>query len=295
MNADADLEQVLRDLGDQIEWPDATHISEVVGREIAMHRHPRRSRWQPRRLAVAALLVFAIALGGIAAWPSARETVADRLGVPGIEISRESQRAPAGSTLQLGEHVMLGDAQERAGFAISAPPQSLGTPDVYVLSPDWGTQVSFAFHPTATLPEVGDSGVGLLISELQGSTTDSFIRKFLDEGTTMEVVEVRGEVGYWIAGSPHAFVYTAPDDSFHQEDMRLAGNVLLWTAGDVTYRIESMLPRDAVIQIAQQLGPVGDESGNHPTEREKRSIASVSSVRTTSVSFSSAFTTQPRM
>lgn len=254
MNTDAELERILRELGEQVSWPDASPIASSVARQIAVRRPQQRRRWEPRQLALAAVIIMAVALGGLAAWPTARETVADRIGVLGIEISGDSQRTPAGSALNLGEHVSLDEAQHLAGFDISTPPAKLGKPDVFILNPAWGTQVSFAFHPTTDLPEVGESGVGLLISELQGSTNDSFIRKFLEEGTTMEVLNVNGETAFWIAGQPHAFVYTAPDGSFHQEDMRLAGNVLLWTADGVTYRIESMLPRDDVLAIAQQLG-----------------------------------------
>lgn len=256
MNAESDLERTLSELGNEVAWPAAAGLSTRVAARVSTMPPYRRRWWSsaPRFAFATAAMLLVIAAGTLA-WAPARETIADRLGLGDIEITSDHSLPPAGVELALGERVAAGDAAARAGFPVAPPLASLAGPDVYMLVNPWGAQVSYAYRPTDSLPEVGDSGVGLLVSQLQGATTDSFIRKLLGSGSTLEVVDVGGEPGYWIAGEPHGFVYLAPDGSFHEEEIRLAGNVLIWTRGDVTYRIESALPLDRVREIARDLRP----------------------------------------
>jgi hypothetical protein len=70
-------------------------------------------------------------------------------------------------------------------------------------------------------------------------------------GTTYEPVTVEGAQGFWISGEPHVIAYLEPDGDIRSETVRLAGNVLLWETGGVTYRIESTLSRAKAIAIAE--------------------------------------------
>lgn len=254
-DADPQIESALADAASVVDWPHAEGMSARVAARIA--GAPRRRQWValPRfpRLAFAIAAVLLAIVGGALAWAPARDTVADRLGLPGIDITTGSKLPPAGSWLDLGERTTPEEASARAGFRPAPPPDTLGSPQTYLLVNPWGTQITYAYPPSGSLPEVGETGVGLLISQLAGTTNDSFIRKLLNPESTLELVDVGGAAGYWIAGQSHAFVYLAPDGTFHEEAIRLAGNVLIWTRGDVTYRIESALPLDRVIEIARHL------------------------------------------
>ena len=66
---------------------------------------------------------------------------------------------------------------------------------------------------------------------------------------------VDGRSGYWIADWPHSVVVDPPANKPGGMTARLAGNTLLWTVGDVTYRLESALDRDAAIALAETIPP----------------------------------------
>ena len=259
VNNDNDLGRALSELGPLVEWPTTGDLSVRVARFVAATPQPRR-RWASApvpRLAFALAILMLTVVGGTLAWAPAREAVADRLGLPGIDITSRDTLPPVGGQLELGERVSASDARSQAGFPVAPPPESLGAPTTWLLVHPSGAQVSYVYGQTASLPEVGETGAGLLISQLQGTTNDSFIRKLLDPGSTLEVVDTGGSAGFWIAGEPHGFMYVAPDGTFHEERIRLAGNVLIWTRGDVTYRIESALPLDRVLEIARELRAPG--------------------------------------
>jgi hypothetical protein len=51
-------------------------------------------------------------------------------------------------------------------------------------------------------------------------------------------------------------VLTDRNGDFVHDSSRLAGNTLIWTDGDVTYRLESALDRDEAIDLASTLRPL---------------------------------------
>ena len=52
-------------------------------------------------------------------------------------------------------------------------------------------------------------------------------------------VEVRGATGLWITGARHEIVYRDLEtDEVVAKTRRLVGNVLIWEAGGITYRLE---------------------------------------------------------
>ena len=55
----------------------------------------------------------------------------------------------------------------------------------------------------------------------------------------------------WLGGEPHLFLYLGPTRDIEEEELRLAGNTLIWTVGPHTYRLESALDRDAAIAVAE--------------------------------------------
>jgi hypothetical protein len=66
-------------------------------------------------------------------------------------------------------------------------------------------------------------------------------------------VTVQGGSGYWLEGTPHEFLYRDASGHIVPETVRLAANVLLWEVNGITVRIESVLPRDDVIRIADAM------------------------------------------
>jgi hypothetical protein len=258
-----DLEYELIRLGESLDWPDEPNLAPSIRARLNARSVPRRPWWTllapPRRavafVSLAIALVAALLL--VTAEP-VRTTVADRLGLPGVAISTNptaSISQPVAGEMQLGERVTLEHAREQVEFVPAAPPEDvLGPPDeVYVLERPVGMQISYVYVARDDLPAVGDSGVGLLIVQFEGQTNESFIRKQLGPGTTLELVDVNGTTGFWIEGAPHVFYYEDPSGAIQDESIRLAGNVLLWHQHGRTLRIESSLSKEEALRVAMAI------------------------------------------
>jgi hypothetical protein len=166
--------------------------------------------------------------------------------------SSSSLTGPPGSALELGRPVTLDVARATAPFPVLLPGDpSLGPPDAVWI--DDLDRLSLVWAPRANLPPTIDPTVGLVVSEMPGHIERGYFEKLLDAGSTIEPVTIAGVTGYWIAGEPHEFVYVAPDGEATFDDRRLAGDTAAWSTGDVTYRVESALGREATIRLADTL------------------------------------------
>jgi hypothetical protein len=187
---------------------------------------------------------------------STRSTVADRLGLPGVSISTDPTAVVTpGNALEIGEQTTLEDAEGKVNGRLVMPPDAvLGAPDnTYILDQDGTVQVTYIYLPRSDLPQVGDTGVGLLISQFDGHTNDSFIQKQLGPNTTIEMTEVNEQPAFWLTGQPHVFFYERPNGDIYEETIRLAANVLLWEQDGKTLRVETTLDLDAAVRIAQAM------------------------------------------
>jgi hypothetical protein len=74
------------------------------------------------------------------------------------------------------------------------------------------------------------------------------MKKLSMSSTTIRPVEVEpGVDGLWLSGAPH--VYLGPD-----APPRLAGHVLLFESGGITYRLEGRtLTRERALELARQI------------------------------------------
>ena len=159
--------------------------------------------------------------------------------------------APLAGSLALGEAVSFADAQRQAGFTVVLPTApDLGPPDATYLN---GHRVALIWASRPGLPETGSPGVGLVISEFRGTVDPGFFEKILGPDTTVTKVAVGGSPGYWISGAQHFFFYIDPQGQAVNDDHPTVGDVLLWTAGDVTYRLETSLGMAAAVRLAESL------------------------------------------
>jgi hypothetical protein len=260
-----DLERALHDLGAQFDWPTEPNLLPGVRQRLAAQpaRRSPFSRLRPfaglPRLAWAAVALVVIVAVVMAASDSTRSTVADRLGLSGVSISTDptatTATVPPGNALEIGEPTTLEEAARQSNGSLVMPPDAvLGAPDAtYLLDQDGTVQVTYIYLPRPDLPEVGETGVGLLISQFDGHTNDSFIQKQLGPNTTIEMTEVNGHLAFWLTGQPHVFFYERPNGDIYEESIRLAANVLLWEQDGKTIRIETTLDRDATVQIAEAM------------------------------------------
>jgi hypothetical protein len=240
---------------------------------------PRRGQgWTCPRLSrgvVLALLALLVA-GAVAA--------AAILGVPGIRILFTGQlerpepavTTPPGALdrmrqLGLGTRISLDEVREKVDMAVAPPAHpALGPPDALFLDPSLaGGMVSMVWVARTDLAAAGPSGVGLLISQFDGTVNPRGFQKLVDQGVSIEPVSVAGSAGWWLHGATHVFLRgrgTGADQQYPVVETRLAGDTLLWERDGITYRLEGSIGLELAIQIAESIGGNGsDASGVSPS------------------------------
>jgi hypothetical protein len=162
---------------------------------------------------------------------------------------------PLGSDLFLGEHTTIEAARARLRFDFVVPTlPGLGRPEVYVSQVVPGGAVNLVYPAPGGTPTPGTSdAVGVLITEFVGRVDRPFLQKFIDQGTTVQHVRLGSWDALWISGEPHQVAYVASDGSLVTESLRLSGNALLWERGDLTLRLETVLPLERARAIAASM------------------------------------------
>jgi hypothetical protein len=79
------------------------------------------------------------------------------------------------------------------------------------------------------------------------------LEKTVGPDTSISRVYVDDHEGLWLIGEPHAVGYLDADGEVVIDSVRRVGNVLLWTEGDVTLRIEGAEELDDAFGIAESL------------------------------------------
>ena len=282
--SEPELEAALRDLGRALAWPtvEPETTSDPAARarrriEAAGTRPTGRSWWaRPggRRLgssvglaAAAVLLVAAIAaaigfgLPGIrivfgpgatsspvSIAPSASPHASASLPTP--TPSSAPSAGPLGWSLGLGDPMPVATAMQAVDFAVRLPPASFGPP-----ATAWSLdgRLSLVWPAGPGRPALREPGIGLILTEFRGSVDPGYFQKVLEPGTTIETVRVGSSTGYWISGEPHTIVFVNEHGDPVFDSRRIVGDTLLWADGDVTYRLETGLGRDAAIALAEAL------------------------------------------
>jgi len=223
------LDVALSLLAEDVVFPPTPDLGSSVRRRLVESDMPRATRrpWG-RSLALAVGLSVLVAATVVAlAWV-----------LPGLRIVPVASVPPApsvelGEDLRLGEPVAADDAPftvDEAGAATSA----------YRFRD--GTVASLVYAAVDGLPEIDDTGIGLLIQRIEGDLDTAMVEKLVDEvGAVVTPVSVGDADGFWIAGPPHLVRYLAPSGFVRTEMTRLIGDTLVWQRDGVLYRMESGL------------------------------------------------------
>jgi hypothetical protein len=146
-------------------------------------------------------------------------------------------------------------ARARAGFTVVVP-SSLGAPDAVWLGPtrsDSSPVVSLVYLPRPGLPQSGQSGVGLLITEVRSSIDTQVFGKFVGPDTTLLPATVRGAgQAFWLNGF-HDIAYVDSKAGVMFDSLRLAGPTLFFERGDITVRVEAAVDEQTAVGIAESL------------------------------------------
>jgi hypothetical protein len=222
---------------------------QALGRELAFPPEPdlasrarvseRRFSWRWVALAAA---VVAVALGAAFAVPGARTAILRWFHIEGATVERVETLPPAqerSSAGGLGRQVPLKKVERLLGFRLLLPP--LGAePPVYVLDDALATVILRVDGRPVLLSEYGARDYGLL-------------KKSVGVKTRVEPVSVAGEPGLWVEGPPHTLSYFSRNGQFRERTVKIHGNVLLWTQGPVTVRLEGRITKLQALRLARQI------------------------------------------
>jgi hypothetical protein len=205
-------------------------------------RLPDGPRRDPRPLVVA-VAGAAAALAAVLAFSSgARGAMLDWLdAIPGVHIERVERlpRSRLVPSFDFGRPVSLAAARRNAGFAVRLP-ASLGRPSrVFYDRTSGGSVVTLQYDDRLALTEWRANVV--------------LFYKMIDRATRVRQVEVGGATAYWLQGGDHAVFYIGTDYDERSREGRLAGNVLVWQAAGVGYRLEAEVDAERAVEIAESL------------------------------------------
>lgn len=247
--SEANLEAALVDLSRAVEWAPAPDVADRVrartaGRPAASHPVVSHPKWG-RRTALAAAAIALGVFGALLAAPGFRAAVADFLGLGRVKIeTRETVPTPTTTApdLGLGREATLEEVNDLFGHV--EVPGILGAPDTVYLS-DSGDFVALVYDPSAELPEIADTGAGLIVFRLPGFPPGKYLEKTLGPDARIRRVKVNGVEGLWVRGREHALAF--------EESIRTSGNALIWEEEEVTFRIEAMAGLTEVLEVARSL------------------------------------------
>ena len=261
---DESLGELLRGLAPEIVVPAAPSLPEDVRRRIASAPVPSRGPWwrtslAPRTLrrALIVAVVLALAIAALAG--------AARLGLPGVSIvlgpsstatspatpSPAPSDAPPGASAGLGRSATEAEAIAALGRPLPVLPAPYGPPDAIYVDTLGRPIVNQVWGAAPGRPLADAQGVSMLLTAMRATTDIDFIKKIADGGARITYTRVDGNDAFWIEGAHEVLVLA--EDGRDVLDIRVAGDVLLWSEGGLTYRLESALGQKASVELAETL------------------------------------------
>ena len=226
-----ELERALVALGRELDIP-----AEPDLRSRVRERIERRSRYRRAlALAVALLVAFGIAL----AVPTARSAILRFFHIGAVTIERVDTLPAARDrplVAGLGPALLLHEAEKSSGVPL-------------VLK---GTRPRrFYAQPGLIATVLHYRGTSVLLAELQGDQM-GLTKKFAAPDTQVEPAPI-GSFGIWLDGGKHVLIWEVGSGEIQQMERRLAGNVLIWTEGNRTYRLEGGLNLGQMLELGRQI------------------------------------------
>ncbi len=211
-----------------IAFPDEPDLVPGV---LARLERPRRRVWLIPALAVLA------AVGALLAIPQTRAAILDLFRVGGVEIRRvETQPQAPVQSQQLGRRVTLADARDAVDFPLLVPAAGFAT---YLDDTISGGMVNLRWN-------------GYVLSQWRGEQVP-YARKQVGPNSQVTSMVVRGAIGLWITGARHEILFSDARGEVIARSRRLAGDVLIWEQGGITYRLEGPRSLDEALAVARNL------------------------------------------
>jgi hypothetical protein len=146
----------------------------------------------------------------------------------------------------------MAEAISRTGLP-DPTPALLGEPQsIYVVQPPDSGQIVLVYPAGDLVPQSSVTGVGALVSVIPAHIQEGYFGKMLGDTATVTPVDVNGNPGYWIEGSPHQLLFDRNGET-EPVTLRLATNTLLWQRGDNIFRIEADISKETALRIAASI------------------------------------------
>jgi hypothetical protein len=246
---DRALASAIAETGRAIAYPPtpplATAVTLRLDGERAAGRRPALPRiaiWSRRRVLVVAsigLLTLLVLAFGV------------RLVLGAVEVRVRPGASPSGLPLgpqdPLGDPTTLERAEAAVGFDVRLP---LGrAPDaVYVFTgPRGGSGALLAWNADRRAPALPETPWGLVL--LQMPDDAETVVKDIDRFEDLREVEVAGGPAFWIP-VPHQLTVITEAGA---RSFGVRGNVLIWSQGGTTFRLETSLDARSAIALAETI------------------------------------------
>jgi hypothetical protein len=255
---DDELGRALTDLGGHLDHPAGDGLVAAVTERVRAEALPvlptdrsvdrstgRRRPWPARRAVLAAVAAAVLLAGVVVTVAPAREAVARWFGIGSVVLrSDPTGGQPVGSDPVpgpgAGGPVDRANLQTAVGFTLRYPADpAAGEPVAAEVDPRPAGGLVAITYPSFALVQVGS----------RPGDAPSLLKSF-GSGTRLERASVGGQPAWWITGAPHDLGYLDREGQWQQDTVRRAGDVLLWSVGDVTYRIEGLADR----AVAERIG-----------------------------------------
>jgi hypothetical protein len=260
-----DFEAQLRSIAKGMEYPRTPNIAGSVSARL-------RQSTRPRFLSKAAawsLTLALILLSSLMLIPPARAAILEFIQVGVVRIFRAeptpivtTEPSPSGQSPvtatpaptpqslipwleRLSGEVTLEEAQARVNYPILLPshPSNLGLPDrIFVQDAD---------GPMAFLVWLDPQDPGQILMSLHFLPPESWAIKKVQPEVIQET-SVNGNYAIWTVG-PYPVRY---EDGDLEYTRMIDGHVLIWSDGNITYRLETDLSLEEAIEIAESLEPM---------------------------------------
>jgi hypothetical protein len=245
---DQTLERLLALTAESVEYPATPDLrAAVVSRAARVDAAGVRRGWRPS-FALAAVLI-AVLVAAFAVAPS-REAIGRFFGVEGSKIEVQPTALPGSTATQLPP-VPAGAYQ---GLRPVALEELRGMMPFRVAVPDTGQTlrqsyfVSYGNQPVAVLSY---EAFDLWQTQLR---QEAFFAKGIPQDAILIETEVDGETATWLSGPPHMVTYYAgPNQAIQQSLRTVERSTLIWRTNAAFYRIETDLPMEDAIRIAETL------------------------------------------
>jgi len=220
-------------------YPETPDIAGAVQQRLM--QQPAQMR--PLRWAVVGAFLLVLLVMGLLAIPPVRATMVEWLRIGAIEIF-VMEEVPAMETAvplsitDLGEAISLADAQ-------AIYPEPLRLPEGWEPESLVYSQQFLGRLPVITIQWQTANGVTVTLSQIAAP----YLGMKWASGEQVVETAVHGQPAVWIEG-PHPLQFSTGDF-----DMQLTvdSNVLIWTEGTITYRLEGEVDRETAVSLAESL------------------------------------------